>query len=120
MEKIINSIIKDYTESGSYLETKLCESAVNFYGQEKEMEYLLNTGENDENYNAQLESMVQQIQDESEEAKLKIIKEERQKAKKLNDKYINSLENIHYHKLEILKEKLKLEVTKSVNSIVLK
>jgi hypothetical protein len=120
MEKTVNSIIKDYTESGSNLEQKLCESAVNFYGQEKEMEYLLNSGENDETYNDQLESMIQQIQDESEEAKLKIIKEGEQKAKKLNDKYINSLENIHFHKLDILKEKLKLEITKSVNSIVLK
>jgi hypothetical protein len=120
MEKTVNSIIKDYTESGSDLEKKLCESAVNFYGQEKEMEYLLNSGENDETYNDQLESMIQQIQDESEEAKLKIIKEGEQKAKKLNDKYINSLENIHFHKLDILKEKLKLEITKSVNSIVLK
>ena len=120
MEKTVNSIIKDYTESGSSLEQKLCESAVNFYGQEKEMEYLLNSGENDETYNDQLESMIQQIQDESEEAKLKIIKEGEQKAKKLNDKYINSLENIHFHKLDILKDKLKLEITKSVNSIVLK
>ena len=119
-EKTINSIIKDYTESGNDLEKKLCESAVNFYGQEKEMEYLINGEENDETYNDQLESMVQQIQDESEEARLKFIKEGEQKAKKLNDKYINSLENIHHHKLDILKEKLKLEVTKSVNSIVLK
>jgi len=120
MEKTLNSIIKDYTESGSDIEKKLCESAVNFYGQEKEMEYLLNGEGNDETYNDQLESMVQQIQDESEEAKLKIIKEGEKKAKKLNDKYINSLENVHHHKLDLLKEKLKLEVTKSVNSIVLK
>ena len=121
MEKTINSIIKDYTESGNDIEKKLCESAIKFYGQEKEMEYLLNSGEeNDETYNDQLESMVQQIKDEEKEAELKIIKEGEQNAKKLNDKYISSLENIHHHKLDILKEKLKLEVTKSVNSIVFK
>ena len=121
MEKTINSIIKDYTESGNDIEKKLCESAIKFYGQEKEMEYLLNTGEeNDETYNDQLESMVQQIKDEEKEAELKIIKQGEQNAKKLKDKYISSLENIHHHKLDILKEKLKLEVTKSVNSIVFK
>jgi hypothetical protein len=121
IEKTLNSITKDYTESGNDIEKKLCESALNFYGQEKEMEYLLNNGEeNDETYNDQLESMIQQIQDETEEARLKIIKEGEQKAKILNDKYINSLENIHNHKLDILKEKLKLEVTKSINSFVLK
>ena len=90
MEKTINSIIKDYTESGNDLEKKLCESAVEFYGKEKQYDYLLNEEENDgENYKNELESIVQQIQDESEEAKLKIIKEGEQKAKKLNDKYIN-------------------------------
>ena len=121
IEKTLNSIIKDYTESGYDIEKKLCESALDSYGEEKKMEYLLNNGEeNDEDYNIQLEGMIEQIQDEREEARLKIIKEGEQKAKKLNDKYINSLENIHYHKLDLLKEKLKLEVTKSVNSIVLK
>ena len=121
MDKTINSIIKDYTQSGNDIEKKLCESAIKFYGQEKEMEYLLNNGEeSDETYNDQLESMVQQIKDEEKEAELKIIKEGEQNAKKLNDKYISSLENIHYHKLDILKEKLKLEVTKSVNSIIFK
>ena len=121
IEKTLNSIAKDYIESGNDIEKKICESALNFYGQEKEMEYLLNNGEeNDETYNDQLESMIQQIQDETEEARLKIIKEGERKAKILNDKYINSLENIHNHKLDILKEKLKLEVTKSINSFVLK
>jgi len=121
IEKTLNSIIKDYTQSGNDIEKKLCESALETFDEEKKMEYLLNNGEeNDEEYNIQLESMIQQYQDEREEARLKIIKEGEQKAKMLNDKYINSLENIHNHKLDLLKEKLKLEVTKSVNSIVFK
>ena len=121
IEKTLNSIIKDYTQSGNDIEKKLCDSALETFDEEKKMEYLLNNGEeNDEEYNIQLESMIQQYQDEREEARLKIIKEGEQKAKMLNDKYINSLENIHNHKLDLLKEKLKLEVTKSVNSIVFK
>jgi len=60
MEKTINSIIKDYTESGNDLEKKLCESAVEFYGKEKQYDYLLNEEENDgENYKNELESIVQ-------------------------------------------------------------
>lgn len=120
MDKTINSIIKDYTECGNDLEKKICESALNYYDQEKEMKYLLSEGENDETYNDEIESSVKQIQDKRKEAELKIIKEGEEQAKKLNDKYMNSLENIHHHKLDMLKEKLKLEVTKSVNSFVFK
>ena len=120
LEKTINLIIKDYTVSGNDVEKKFCESAVNSYNQQKEMEYLLNGDENDETYNDQIESMIQQIKDEEEEAELKIFKEAEQREKILNDKYINSINNFHNHKLELLKEKLKLEVTKSVNSIILK
>ena len=120
IEKTLNSIIKEYTESGNDLEKKLCESAMEFFENEKQIEilYKLNGGENDQSYNIQLEGALEQVQDESEEAKLKIIKKAEEKAKKLNDKYINSLENIQHHKLDMLKERLKLEVTKSVNSIV--
>ena len=120
MEKTANSIIKDYTESGKIIEKKLCESAINSYNQQKEMEYLLNGDESDENYNDQLQSMIQQIKDEQSESELKILKEGEQREKILNEKYINSINNFHYHKLDMLKEKLKLEVTKSVNSIILK
>jgi len=38
----------------------------------------------------------------------------------LSYKYLNSFDIFHSHKLDMLKEKLKLNVTKSVNSIVLK
>jgi len=120
LEKTINLIVKDYIDIGNQAEKKFCESAVNSYNQQKEMEYLLNGDENDETYNDQIESMIQQIKDEEEEAELKIFKEAEQREKILNDKYINSINNFHNHKLELLKEKLKLEVTKSVNSFVLK
>ena len=52
---------------------------------------------------------------------MKIINEGEQREKILNDKYINSINNnFQSHKLEMLKEKLKLDVTKAVNSYVLK
>ena len=120
LDKYLNPMVKDYTENGNYIEKKLIDSSLEYYKQKTQMEYLLNGGENDDTYNDQIESMIQQILDEEEEAKLKILKEGEQKVNILNDKYLNSLETYQNHKLDMLKEKLKLNVTKSVNSIVLK
>ena len=120
LDKYLNSIVKDYTENGNYIEKKLIDSSLESYKQKTQMEYLLNGEENDETYNDQIESMIQQINDEEEEAKMKILKEGEQKVNILNDKYLNSIEIFNTHKMILLKEKLKLDVTKSVNSIVLK
>ena len=120
LDKIMNSIIKDYTDSGNNIEKKLIDSSIEFLGQKKQMEYLRDEGENDATYNDQLESMIQQILDEDEESKMKIINEGEQREKILNDKYINSIDTFQNHKMEMLKEKLKLDVTKAVNSFVLK
>ena len=119
-EKKINSIIKDYTESGNIIEKKVIEIALECYNQKKQMEYLRDGSENDETYNDQIESMLQQIADEEEESKMKIFKEGEQREKILNDKYINAIDNFPSHKLDMLREKLKLDVTKAVNSILLK
>ena len=121
-EKNLNSIIKDYTESGNLIEKKLIEFSIESYNQIKQMEYLRdgNDNEGDETYNDQIESMIQQIQDEEEESKFKVIKEGEQREKILNDKYIYSIDNFQCHKLDMLREKLKLDITTAVNSIVLK
>ena len=119
-DKKINSIIKDYTENGNIIEKKIIEIALECYNQKKQMEYLRDGSENDETYNDQIESMIQQITDEEEESKMRVIKEGEQREKILNDKYINSIDNFPSHKLDMLKEKLKLDVTKAVNSFVLK
>ena len=119
-DKYMNSIVKDYTENGNCLEKKLIDASLEFYDQKTQMEYLMNGSDNDETYNDQLQSMLQQIADEEEESKLKIFKEWEQRFNILNEKYLNSIDNFHIHKLEMLKEKLKLDITKSINSIVLK
>ena len=120
LDKIMNPIVKDYTDSGNNIEKKLIDSSIEYLGQKKQMEYLRDEGENDPTYNDQLESMIQQILDEDEESKIKIINEGEQREKILNDKYINSIDTFQNHKMEMLKEKLKLDVTKAVNSFVLK
>ena len=120
IDKYLNPIVKDYTDNGNFIEKKLIDSSLEFYGQKTQMEYLLNGGENDKTYNDQLESMIQQIGDEEEKTKQKILKEGEERVHILNNKYLNSFDTFHSHKLDMLKEKLKLDVTKSVNSIVLK
>ena len=119
LDKKLNSIIKDYTDSGNIIETKLISSSIEFLEQRRQMEFLHDENDGDENYNDQLESMIQQINDEEEESRMKIINEGIQREAKLNDKYINSINNFENHKLDMLKENLKLDVTKAVNSIVL-
>ena len=119
-DKYMNPIVKDYTDNGNLIEKKLIDTSLEYYDQRTQMEYLMNGGDNDETYNDQLQSMLQQIADEEEESKLKILKEGEQRVNILNEKYMNSIDNFHIHKLEMLKEKLKLDITKSINSIVLK
>ena len=120
IDKYLDPIVKDYTDNGNFIEKKLIDSSLEFYNQKTQMEYLLNGGENDKTYNDQLESMIQQIGDEEEKTKQKILKEGEERVNILNNKYLNSFDIFHSHKLDMLKEKLKLNVTKSVNSIVLK
>ena len=123
LDKIMNSIIKDYIENGNIIEKKLIDSSTESNEQKKQMEFLKGSS-GDEKYNEEIESMLQQIMDEEEEAKIKIIKEAEYREKILSDKYINnninSMDNSLNHRIDMLKEKLKLEVTKAVNSIILK
>ena len=47
IDKYLNPIVKDYTDNGNFIEKKLIDSSLEFYGQKTQMEYLLNGGEND-------------------------------------------------------------------------
>ena len=121
LDKMMNSIVKDYTESGNILEKKLIDSSIEYYGQRTQMQFLKDGSGNDKTYNDQLESMIQQIIVEEENSKTEIINEGVERQKILNDKYINSINNnFQSHKLEMLKEKLKLDITKAINSYILK
>ena len=123
LDKIMNSIIRDYTENGNIIEKKLIDSSTESNEQKRQMEFLKGSS-GDEKYNEEIESMLQQIMDEEEEAKIKIIKEGEYREKilyeKYINKYINSMDNSLSHIIDMLKEKLRLEVAKAVNSIILK
>ena len=120
IKKISDQIIKDYTSNYNELTQTLMDSAVNYINQEKEMEFLLNS-DSDEAYKKEIGTIVQQLKDEENITKDKLIGENSAKIEKLNDKYMGTLNLIQSgHELEMIKERFKLDTTKSLNTLVFK
>ena len=123
IEKTMNSIVNDYVKSGKEFERKLYDNSVEFFNQRKEMESLIkinDDGENNNNYNEQIMKAVEELKNEEMQERDKIVEEGKVKVDKINDKY-NNIEKINNdHDLDIIKEQLKLDVVKSLNSYVLK
>ena len=122
IEKTMNSIVDDYVKSGKEFEKKLYDNSLEFFNQRKEMESLINVDDDGEknNYNEQLQKAIDELKDEEIQERDKIIEEGKVKVDKINDKY-NNIEKINNdHDLDIIKEQLKLDVVKSLNSYVLK
>ena len=119
----MNSIVNDYVKSGKEFERKLYDNSVEFFNQRKEMESLIkinDDGENNNNYNEQIMKAVEELKNEEIQERDKIVEEGKVKVDKINDKY-NNIEKINNdHDLDIIKEQLKLDVVKSLNSYVLK
>ena len=120
IKKITDQIIKDYNTNYNELTQTLMDSAVNYVNQEKEMEFLLTT-DSDESYKKEIGTIVQQLKDEETVTKDKLIAENKKKVEQLNDKYMGTLNTIQSgHDLEMLKERFKLDTTKSLNTLVFK
>ena len=120
IKKISDQIIKDYTSNFNELTQTLMDSAVNYVNQEKEMEFLLNS-DSDDGYKKEIGTIVQQLKDEEKITKDKLIGENNEKIEKLNDKYMGALSLIQSsHELEMIKERFKLDTTKSLNTLVFK
>ena len=120
IKKIADQIIKDYTSNYNELIQTLMDSAVNYINQEKEMEFLLNS-DSDESYKKEIGTIVQQLKDEEVITKDKLIGENKDKIEKLNDKYMGTLNMIQSgHDLEMIKERFKLDTTKSLNNLMFK
>ena len=120
IKKIADQIIKDYTSNYNELIQTLMDSAVNYINQEKEMEFLLNS-DSDESYKKEIGTIVQQLKDEEVMTKDKLIGENKDKIEKLNDKYMGTLNMIQSgHDLEMIKERFKLDTTKSLNNLMFK
>ena len=122
IEKTMNSIVNDYVKSGKEFERKLYDNSVEFFNQRKEMESLINIKEDSEghNYNEQIKKAIEELKDDEKAERNKIIEEGIDKINKLNSKYDNVEKINNENNLEIIKEQLKLDVIKSLNSFVLK
>ena len=126
IENTMNSIVDDYTKCGKEYEKKLYDNSVEFFNQRKEMESLINVEDdndkenNNNNYNEQIKKAVEELKDEELEERNKILIEGKDNVDKLNDKYFNIEQLNDDHSIDIIKEKLKLDVIKSLNSFVLK
>ena len=120
VKKVADQIIKDYNEHFNNLTQNVMDSAVNFVNQEKEMEVLLNE-DSDDAYKNEINTIIQQLKDEEIAAKEKLINDDREKLYKLNEKYYGTQNTVPSgHDLEMLKERFKLDTTKSLNNLVFK
>ena len=121
LNNTMNDIVKDYEENSVDIEKSCVDSGVNFLNQIKEMEYLMQSRDTDEDYKKEIVTIVQQLKEEQIAANDKLIKDFDSKMEKVNDKYIgSSLSNQISNALTLIKQKFKLDTINSVNSLVLK
>ena len=116
--KITNNIIKDYDNYYNKLNKNLIENSTNYITQEKEMEFLLSGGENDDGYNEQINSIIKSLKEDCIKEKEKILKDNNEKLKKINDKYLNELSN--NNGINLIQEKFKLDLTNILSNVIFK
>jgi hypothetical protein len=107
--KNLDKLIDNYKECYEKLNKKLIDSQTNYIKQEKESLSLL-IGNEDEEYKKQIDDMVKQLNEDREKEKNKFNRDYYDRLEKINKKFFD--ENICKNQdNEILKEKLKLELT---------
>ena len=121
IENTMNSIVDDYFKCGNEFEKKLYDNTIDYFKQKKEMESLIKVQDEDNNdYNEQINKALEEVKEEEQDKKNKIINEGINRVDKLNDKYFDIDKLNNKHNINMIKEKLKLDVIKSLNSFVLK
>ena len=121
IENTMNSIVDDYVKCGNEFEKKLYDNTIDYFKQKKEMESLIKVQDEDNNdYNEQINKALEEVKEEEQDKKNKIINEGINRVDKLNDKYFDIDKLNNKHNINLIKEKLKLDVIKSLNSFVLK
>ena len=82
------------------------------------MEFLLSGGENDDGYNEQINSIIKSLKEDCIKEKEKILKDNNEKLKKINDKYIKELSN--NNGINLIQEKFKLDLTNILSNVIFK
>ena len=111
--KIVSGVIKDYENNSKYHSKLLCDSAVGYATQEKEMEFLI-TPQSDDAFKEQILSVVSQLKEESKTEIEKYNKSNMVKLKKINEKYSQDI--IKNPGIELIQEKFKLDITNLLSS----
>ena len=111
--KIVSGVIKDYENNSKYHSKLLCDSAVGYATQEKEMEFLI-TPQSEDAFKEQILTVVSQLKEESKNEIDKYNKSNMVKLKKINEKYSQDI--IKNPGIELIQEKFKLDITNLLSS----
>ena len=119
IKKLSEQIIKDCNNNYNELTQALTDIIVNSINQEKELKYLI-TSDCEDTYMKEINTIINELKEEDKKMKEKLISENNGNIAKIKNKYspINTFQ--FDHDIEMLKEKLKLEITKSMNNLVFK
>ena len=118
MNNTIDKIIKDYEIQSFHFSNELIDEEIEYYNQEKQLEFLR---DDSDNYNDQIIKLLSNIKIEKEKKINELNQNYESKITKINNKYIlNSNYNYSPQEIEIMKEKLKLDLTKEINDNILK
>ena len=118
MDNIADKIIKEYEKNSLNLSNELINEELNYFNQERQMEFL---NDGDETYKNQINDILKGLREEAETKKNEIINKNNKKLQDINEKFsLNSNHLFGCHEIEMLKEQLKLDITKEINSCVLK
>ncbi len=119
MDNIANKIIKEYEKKSNNLSNELINEEINYFNQERQMAFLIN--DDDETYKNQIQDILSGLKVEAQNKKNELFKKYQKELVQINEKYsINSNSIFCCHEIEMLKEKLKLGITKEINRYVLK
>ena len=118
MKNNLNKIIKEYEKYSNDLSEELINEEINYYNQERQMEYLK---DEDDSYRDQIEGAIKNIKIERENKINDIYEKYNKNIEILNNKYLqNPNNNFSANDIVIMKEKMKLELIKEINNCVLK
>ena len=117
MDNIADKIVNDYEKSSYNVSEELINEELNYFNQERQMEFL---NDDDDTYKNQINDILDGLRIEAEDKKNEILSKYDKKLNSINDKYSLNNHIFGCHEIEMLKEQLKLDITKEINNCIFK
>jgi hypothetical protein len=117
MDNIADKIVNDYEKSSYDVSKELISEELNYFNQERQMEFL---NDEDDTYKNQITDILDGLKTEAEDKKNEILSKYDKKLNNINDKYSLNNHIFGCHEIEMLKEQLKLDITKEINNCIFK